>query len=859
MKFQNLFLLLCCFQLSHTMHANAIDPGQQTFSTAPQQRSELKPAKLVALPFETRGGFVGKSGGSLIVAAAPSKSGDAPLSIWAAPLDKPDAPWTKTTVEIPRWAASAQWGDSVICAGGMLEGKPVARVLVITTKSGTTGAKELPPLPKPLAGAGAAVIGNTLYLYGGASSLKPEVLENALWTLDLAKPGAAWKAGPASPAAPRAFFSATGQYGMLCIFGGITARGASREAWVYQPVPLEGMSDSGWKQLPDMPESAVHSAIVPIGQASVMLIGGERNGTLDGESDSGATNAGRPLLIHLLTQAWVGFDRAIESSAPLAVSNGATVLTLGGMARDGSASTLVQEISFPRTVRSLSLFDYLVIALYFVAMAWIGISFAKRQKSSEEFSLGNRKVVWWAAGISMFATAASAISLMAVPALAFATNLIWLLPVSMVVPGYFITGYFMYPMLRRMDLTSTYEYLDRRFNRPLRLLASAQCILFQVFGRAAVVLVLPSIAISAITGINVYASVFVMGVLTTVYTSLGGFEAVIWTAVFQGVLKFLTPIFVIVVALMALPGGWHEFVHVGTQFDKFRFALTGWDISVPVFWVLLLNAIMAFTVQQAGDQPIIQRVFSSPLRDVRRVNLTMAVCSILIAITTTLMGLTIFAYFHAHPEKFDPSAQNDQIVPLFLTQAMPSGFAGLVIAAIFAAAMATVGTSMNSVATLFMEDFYLRFRPNCDDKHRLRVLKIASYTAGFISTITALLLAGAGVKSMMAVWSQIMALLGGGIVGVYSLGMFTRRANGAGAVSGVIISIFVTAYIKLFTTVHWQAYLPIAILSCMASGYLISLFSKQNRDLEGLTVFTPKKQPGETAESRLETHEVRPV
>ena len=176
---------------------------------------------------------------------------------------------------------------------------------------------------------------------------------------------------------------------------------------------------------------------------------------------------------------------------------------------------------------------------------------------------------------------------------------------------------------------------------------------------------------------------------------------------------------------------------------------------------------------------------------------------------------------------------------------MPSGFAGMVIAAIFAAAMATVGTCMNSVATLFMEDFYLWFRPASDDQHRLRVLKIGSYTAGFISTLTALLLAGAGVKSMMAVWSQIMALLGGGIVGVYSLGMFTRRANGIGAISGVILSIFVTGSVKLFTSIHWQAYLPIAILTCMVGGYCVSLFSKQNRDLEGLTVYTPKKRAEE--------------
>ena len=159
----------------------------------------------------------------------------------------------------------------------------------------------------------------------------------------------------------------------------------------------------------------------------------------------------------------------------------------------------------------------------------------------------------------------------------------------------------------------------------------------------------------------------------------------------------------------------------------------------------------------------------------------------------------IFCYFRAHPDKFDPASQTDQIVPLFTIQAMPVGFAGMVIAAIFASSMSTVASAMNSVATIFTEDFYLKLRPAATDRQRLVTLKTTSYVVGFIATGIAFYLATLRLDSILVVWNQISALLGGGIVGVYSLGMFTRRANGFGAVGGALVSIVLTGSVKLFT------------------------------------------------------------
>ena len=162
-------------------------------------------------------------------------------------------------------------------------------------------------------------------------------------------------------------------------------------------------------------------------------------------------------------------------------------------------------------------------------------------------------------------------------------------------------------------------------------------------------------------------------------------------------------------------------------------------------------------------------------------------------------------------------------------------------AAIFASAMATVASSMNSVATIFTEDIFLRLRPNAPDRTRLWVLRLVCALVGVFGTATALYLSTLNFTSALQVWTEILALTGGGIVGVFALGMFTRRANGPGAVAGAGASILLTFYASNFTSVHWMGLLPIAILSCLFVGYLASFAFQDRRDLTGLTVFTPRE------------------
>lgn len=777
--------------------------------TQPMDTRELPP-----LPFSVDGGFVVMAGGMLVAAGSDGEG----MRLWTAPADGMGE-WRQTTMAVPSHAAAAAHGDGLVIVGGIGDGGTTDAVTMIEFDGdGEPSATALAALPEPLAAAGAAVVGGTLHVLGGARSLEPLEPVGTLLLLDL-DGGDAWQRGPGFPGAPRAFAAVAEQYDTLCVFGG---RGPSplADAWSFRPEPLEGTAERGWKRLGDLPQAAPAAAAVALGQAQVALFG------LPG---------GQPLLHHVLTDAWCAFDAVTSVASPVAAGSAEGVFVLG-TGPDGNPAAEVSEI--PENVRKLAWQDYLLIAGYFIAISLIGLYFSGKQESSEEFSLGNRRVVWWAAGISMFATAASAISFMAIPALAFATNLVWLFPIAAMVPAFFVTAYLIYPLLRRIEITSTYEYLERRFNVALRLIASFQCIVFQTLARASVVLVLPALAVSAVTGIDVHLSVVIMGVITTIYTALGGFEAVIWTEVLQGALMLLAPLAIIFVAISSLPGGFGEFMDTNRAFGKFDFAVLSWDLAVPAFWILLVSTFLSNTVSHAGDQPVVQRVFSAPLKEVRKVNLTFTACGILIAAIVNVMGLAIFAYFHARPEQLVATAQNDQVVPLFVVQAMPTGMAGLVVAGIFAASMSTVASAMNSVATVFTEDFYSRIKPSATDAQRLFMLRAVSYAVGIIGTITGLLLVAQDLKSMMVVWTQFTALLGGGIVGVYSLGMFTRRANGFGAVCGALASIAITGAVKLFTDLHWGTYVPIAIFSCIIVGYVASLLRPQGKDISGLTVFT---------------------
>ena len=786
----------------------------------------------------------------MIVAGGVSAPGKSPTdTIFILPSASTTS-WQQDKLDEPiAWGASATVNDSLICIGGYNGTTCSAHVFRLRYISGKLVENHLPDLPFPAAWCGAGAIGQTLYVAGGISNPQTGEARKDVLQIDLSSQAPAWQTLDPLPGPGRVQPMVVGQYNMLEIFGGRSGSAATgfktlADSYTFRPRPWDGTIQVGWVKIADIPKPLAAGCAIAVGEAHTLIVGADAQPSVADLSTAAGTAQIYPatLAYHAITDSWAAYTGDANQI------NGAVAVTFAGktILISGVANYPPIEMTVKPFVRRLSLIDFAIVVVYFLIVAAIGIHFARRQKSAEQFALAGRKMPWWVAALSLYATATSSISMMAVPALAYSANLVWLLLPFISLIVLIPQAYLIIPMIRRLNLTSTYEYLEKRFNPQLRMLGSLQCIIFYAFGKASIVILLPSLAVSAVTGLNVYYSVLAMGLLTTIYTALGGIDAVMWTDVLQAIVMLLAPILTMIAVVLALPGGVHQVIQTGFEYDKWRFAILGTNFTEPVIWISIVTMLLGIT-GFAGDQSMVQRVLATPNDKVaRKATIGNWVVCVGGAVLCQVMGIVLFAYFHANPGKLDPTMAKDKIVPLFVVQVLPRGVAGLIIAGLMAASVSCLSGTVNSVSTLMVQDFYIRLKPHSSDRQRLRMMKIFSYVVGCVGTSIAAILAGLKMQSVMQTWTTIGSLSGAGFVGVYTLGMFTRRATSAGAMIGAISSVIITLAVHEFTAYHWTLYLPLAIVTCIVVGYLASLFTPQTRrNLSGLTAYSPRRHAGQ--------------
>jgi solute:Na+ symporter, SSS family len=794
--------------------------------------------RLPPLPQVRAGSFAGVSGNALILAG-----GDLTDQVYVLPAGENQVWHSAVLHEKLAWGASVTINDSLLCIGGIGSNGCQATVIRLQWRDGKLSEQNLPDLPVPRAWAGAAALGNILFVIGGSANPDGSAPSNDLYSLDLSDPQARWQKLAPMPGPGVIQPAVIGHYYGLEVFGGRASNVGNTatsgfqtisSCWVYRPKPLDFTEKKGWVRLADLPLPLAEGATIASGQAHTILVGTDmQSQVFDLQTAWTTAKPYSPILAyHAVTDTWsVKGDQKSSAAGQIALRWGDRNVLVGGAA--------FQQLVIHPVIRGLHILDYVVIVGYILLITAIGLTFSRKQKSTVEFSLGGRGAPWWVAALSLYATATSSISLMAVPALTYATNLVWLFQPIISIVVLIPQAFLVIPLIRRLNLTSTYEYLEQRFNPALRLLASFQCIVFYTIGRASVVILIPSIAISAVTGMNVYAAIFGVGLLTTIYTSLGGIDAVMWTDVLQAAVMLLGPLITIGVVLFSFKGNFGAIVDIGSHYGKFDLAIWSWTATQPAAWIMILTVALTVT-GFAGDQALVQRVLSTP-NDKAATKATLGnwvVCVVGAAIVQ-IMGILLFVYFHVHPGRLDPTMQNDRVVPLFAVQVLPIGVAGMILAGIFAASMSCLSGTINSAATLMVQDFYLRWRPHSTDRVRLRLMKILSYLVGTIATLVAAWLAKMPMRSLMETWTTIFSLCGAGFVGVYTLGIFTKRANGIGAIIGAVTSVVVTFFVAGYTPLHWTLYTPLAVVTCMVVGYAASLLSPApRRNLNGLTAFT---------------------
>lgn len=810
---------------------------------------------LPALPQPSGGQMAGVSNNTLLVIGGsyfnvPPWDGGAKLWLDTIHALEPQANEWKLAGRLAHplaYGVAVTTDDGVIVLGGSDGQHNYAEVCKLRYINGKLEQITLPALPQPLANFGAALLGNTIYVTGGQRTPTATAAVNALWALDLNEREPRWQTLAPLPDAARILPVVAAQDGGVYVFSGAelsagadgkAVRRYLRDSWKYQP-------GKSWSRIADAPRAVVAAPALRYGQSHILVFSGDdgANATRTLELKNNHPGFSRDVLAyHTITDTWVKMGELPESLVTTAaVSWQGAIVFPGGEDRPGHRLGSVVTATLRSRKGGFDWLDYTVLGLYLLAMLLIGFYFSTKGKTTEDFFLGGRRVPWWAAGLSIYGTQLSAITYLAVPAKTYAEDLTYVL-VNLCIPLMApVVIYFYLPFFRRLNVTTAYEYLERRFNVVVRCFGSASFIILQA-GRLAIVLFLPSLALAAVSGLNVYLCILAMGVLTTIYTMEGGIEAVVWTDVVQVVVLLGGALLALALLIHGVDGGLSQVIATGRAAGKFHMFNWTWDATTTSLWVVLVGNLLAQLVPYTTDQAVIQKYLTT--KDERRAARGIWLNGVMSAPTILIFfgaGVALYVFYRNHPAQLHPGVPTDATFAWFIADQLPSGVAGLVVAGIFAAAMSTLSSSMNSIATAIVTDFYARFTTSATDEKKMRLARHLTLLLGVVGTIAALLMATFEIKSLWDLFLQVLGLFGGGLAGVFALGIFTRRAHGTGALIGLVAGSALVFGVQQYTRLHFFLYAAIGIAGCFLLGYLFSLMlPAPKKTLDGLTIYTIK-------------------
>ncbi len=346
------------------------------------------------------------------------------------------------------------------------------------------------------------------------------------------------------------------------------------------------------------------------------------------------------------------------------------------------------------------------------------------------------------------------------------------------------------PFFRRLNLTSAYEYLEVRFNLPCRLFASAAFIMFMV-ARTAIVAYLPALAIAAVTGIDINLAIAAVILVTILYCTVGGVEAVIWSDFIQAVILIASTALIIAVAVCGTDGGFAGFLSAGLEAGKFRVFDLAFDWTRPCFWVVFAGGMVANLASYTSDQCVVQRYMTTPdERSAAKSILLNGVLSFVNCFVFFSMGVALWTFYQSHAGALPPAAKPDAVLPIFIARELPPGVSGLVFAAVAAATMSTLSANLNSAASAITTDFYrrliLRGEASAGDRRLLACGKASTVAVGLLGGAMALWLANSDIGNVYDQFQRFLGILTGGLGCLFFMGIFMKRVNGFGATCGLV-------------------------------------------------------------------------
>ncbi|MCR5130832.1 MAG: sodium/solute symporter [Prevotella sp.] len=835
--------------------------------------------------------FAGQIGNKLIVAGGcnfpevPAAKGGAKRfysDVYTLDISQDKNQWEKIG-DLPAtlaYGASVQVPEGIVCIGGTADGKSSSSsVMLLNLSNGRAKVSELDSLPVGLDQHAAAYANGIIYVAGGQTNGK---LNTTVYAYDMVKKQWStfaelddehpWYSGLQPCMAVQ-----NGSNGSeLLVMGGFNAetktcsnagiswnlktkathaielyKGFARNLSVsVGPDPIKMYDANQYFAL-------VGASTLPCGANNILVFGGVNKKTFETalqnldpdylNHPAEWYNFNDSLLVYnTITGAWsttFADHRLARAGAAIVKGNEAnTYYIINGELKPGVRSADVSKLTIDYTAQ-FGWLNYTVLVIYLIAMLLLGYFFMKRESGSEDFFKGGNRIPWWAAGISIFATMLSAITYMSIPAKAYMTDWTYYpMQICILLVSFPVIIYFL-PFFRRLNVTTAYEYLEHRFSYAIRLMASVLFIVFMV-ARMALVLFLPSLAMTAVTGIDIYVCIVVMAIVTIIYCTMGGVEAVVWGDVIQGIILVGGAFLAAGYLIYNTGNGMSDFLQIAVNNDKLRLFDWSFDYRTATFWVVILGGLANNLISYTSDQTVIQRYLTTKdERSAARSIITNGMMSVIVTIAFFTIGTGLYTFYQTHPTATDLTMQKtDAIFPFFMMSQLPAGIAGLLIAAVFAATMSTISSNINSISTAFTVDIWKKIYPNISDKATVRTARITGIISGIIGMAIAILMATMNIQSLLDYFNTILGLLSGAVGALFIMGIFFPRIGARAAFIGFLAGTATVFWMNFYTPVNFLLFGFTAIVVSTLVALLLSFVWPERRPLTGFTWKTLEKK-----------------
>ena len=483
----------------------------------------------------------------------------------------------------------------------------------------------------------------------------------------------------------------------------------------------------------------------------------------------------------------------------------------------------------------LNALDLFVIVAYLAAVTLFGLRFRGKPRTLKDYFLADNTIPWWAIALSIVAAETSTLTIISVPGLAYEKDFRFLQLVLGYLVGRVIVSALFIPQYFRGELLTAYQLIERRFGQRLRAVTAGLFLLTRAAAEGvrvfAVAIVIKVALAGPLAGLSDFkrdcAAISIVTVLTLIYTFEGGMAAVIWTDVIQLSIYVAGTLIGLATILHAVPGGWHEAHGIAAAAQKFSTFHYSWELSSTyTLWSGLLGGAFLTMASHGTDQLIVQRLLSAKSERQSKVALLASGAAVFFQFSLFLLiGAMLFAYYKLYPPSL-PFARTDLIYPTFIVSRMPHGISGLLISAILAAAMSNLSAALNSLSSTSIVDFYAHLRPRSTEEQRVRLSRIA--TLQWAAVLFGLALVARHGGKVLETGLSIASVAYGAMLGVFLLGVLTKRASETGAMVGMVCGFVLNLYLWQFTRVAFTWYVVLGSIATFSIGYVASCLAPQS-------------------------------